>query len=56
MFAPLLILGIVATAVVGWVANVVKLVFLPWDAVTFEAIVRLVGVPIVLVGAIAGYL
>ncbi len=48
-------LGLIGGFAIGWMLNVYKLFTLPWDTVTVEIIIRLFGVPIAVVGAIAGW-
>lgn len=53
--AALVWLGLVFAGVVGWFMNIVK-VFGLWSSdITTELIIRLVGIPIPFIGAIAGY-
>ncbi|WP_417623161.1 hypothetical protein [Parasphingorhabdus sp.] len=43
------------TATAGWFMNVLKLFNLPWDTFTGEMLIRLVGIPVPFIGAIAGW-
>lgn len=40
----------------GWFMNLYKLFNIPWDVFTGEMLIRLVGVPVPFIGAIAGWL
>lgn len=54
-----LVLVTVLTAIaafVGWVANIVKLFGLFGGGLSAELALRLAGVPLAIIGAIAGYL
>lgn len=53
----LFVLGAVATvlAIIGWIMNVFTIFTLWAGDVTAELIIRLVGVPVPFIGAIAGW-
>lgn len=53
--AVLAALTIVAVVVYGWILNIVKLVELGDSLLTVEGALRVVGVPVVPLGAILGY-
>jgi hypothetical protein len=50
------IMGVLVAAVVGWVANIVKLVGLIGDPVSGELVIRAIGVFFAPLGAILGFL
>ena len=48
-------LMILLAAAVGWVMNIWAIFTMSWETITGELIIRLVGVPVALIGAVAGY-
>lgn len=40
---------------IGWIINIVKLIEMPFDPITVEMIIRLVGVVLAPLGAFMGY-
>lgn len=42
-------------AVYGWIANIVKLFVMSWADLTGLLLVRIAGIPIPLIGAVAGW-
>jgi len=48
-------IAVVVATLVGWVINIVELVAMPFDPITIEMIVRIVGVVFVPLGALMGY-
>lgn len=48
--------AVVVVALVGWVLNIVALTGMDWDAgLTIEAVMRIVGIPFVPLGAVLGF-
>ncbi len=56
IWAFLISLIIILAFIGGWIANIVKVFGLFAGGVTAELIIRLVGIPIPVIGAVAGYL
>lgn len=54
MYALTLII-IFFASIYGWVANLVKIFSLLGDPITAELLIRVVGVPVAIIGIIAGY-
>ena len=50
----LVYIGLIITILIGWVMNIVDLVHMSFDPMTGEAIVRIIGVFLVPVGAFMG--
>jgi len=49
--------GIVAlVGIVGWVANIVKLIGMPFDPITGMGIARIIGVVVAPLGSVLGFL
>lgn len=48
-------IAIIVGGIVGWGINLVKFFNMPWDAVTGELVIRLAGIPIPIIGAVAGW-
>lgn len=46
---------VILAAVTGWISNIVKIFGLWNDPVTAELVIRLIGVPVAIIGAFAGY-
>lgn len=46
---------VILAALTGWVMNLVAIFGLWNDPVTAELVIRLIGVPIAIIGAFAGY-
>lgn len=44
-----------ALAVIGWIKNILKIFGLWDDPVTAELVIRIIGVPIAIIGAFAGW-
>lgn len=49
------VLIIVILAVAGWIINIAKVLFMSWEF-TMELAIRLIGIPIPVIGAIVGWM
>lgn len=46
---------LLAAAIIGWGMNIYKIFTMSWDVLTVELIIRIVGVPVAIIGAVAGW-
>ncbi len=53
--AALAVVGLWVAAIAGWVMNIIKIIPLVSDGFTAELVVRLVGVPVAIIGMIYGW-
>ncbi len=53
--AALVVVGLWVAAIAGWVMNIVKIIPLVSDGFTAELVVRLVGVPVAIIGMVYGW-
>lgn len=55
MLPAFLVLSIFLAALIGWVFNLIHIFTMSWGAITGELLIRVIGVPIPIIGAIAGW-
>ncbi|WP_319413845.1 hypothetical protein [uncultured Cohaesibacter sp.] len=56
--ATIILFYIIAVVVglIGWVMNIIALFHMSWNTFTTELVIRLVGVPVAIIGAVAGWM
>lgn len=54
--AQLFILGVWAMGIVGWILNIWRLTGCDFHNIGAEVVLRIVGIPIAILGAVLGYI
>lgn len=55
LIAVYLYLIVIVGFLIGWVMNIVKLFSVPFDPLSAELVLRIVGIPVGVIGAVYGW-